>query len=147
MYRGDSASWMLMPLLIRRVLKFMAAYNSNSDGPLPNIIHTAFGSGDPRAFICVILDKEETAIAGHMVATVETYLGEATGFIHQWEIDKGLQDEDLTAIRATIDAMMVTWCNGLGLKSMTAMALDEPRARVFKRHGFEKFAVLVKRGM
>ena len=147
MHRNDPVSWMLMPKYIERVKKFMETYNSDTSSPLPQIIHTAFGAGDPRAFMCAVLDAQEECVAGHMVATVETYLGEPTGFIHQWEIDKDLPPEDLSQIRATIDAMMVTWCTGLGLKSMTAMALDEARARVFRKHSFSKFAVLVKRRM
>ena len=145
LHRSDPVSWMLMPKFIERVKGFMESYNSDADGPLPDIIHTAFGGGDPRAFLCAIIDGEEKCIAGHMVAGVETYLGEPTGFIHQWEIDKGLPPDELEKIRATIDAMMMTWATGLNLKSMTAMALDEARAKVFKRHRFNRFAVLVKR--
>lgn len=147
LHRGDPVSWVLMPKLAVRILKFMELYNHDTTGPLPQVVYTAFGGGDQRVFVCVVIDNEESEIVGHMVASIESYLGEATGFIHQWEIDKGLPAEDLSYLRAAIDAMMVTWCAGIGLKSMTAMALDEPRAKLFKKHRFDRFAVLVKRRM
>jgi len=143
---GEKAAWYAMPHVIERVITFARFHNLNEVTPLPEIIVSKFGLKDPSCIVIAILDAEEQKVVGHLVATIEVYLGEHTAFIHQWEMDKEVSSvaDDL---RSTIDSMVEVWATTCGVRSITAMAESESRVRLFKKNGYEKMCSLVRKGL
>ena len=141
---GEKAAWFAMPHVIDRVMRFTTEHSINAVSPLPQIIVSKFGQGDPSCLCIAILDSEEQKVVGHLIATVEIYLGEHTAFIHQWEMDKELVRE-ASELRSTIDSMVETWATTCGLKSITAQAESDSRVRLFKQNNYEKMCTLVRK--
>lgn len=141
---GEKASWFAMPYVIERVKAFTAEHNIFPTNPLPEIIVSKFGLGDPSCICIAILDSEEQKVVGHMVATIEVYLGEATAFIHQWQMDKETAPfaEEL---HSTMEAMIDSWATTCRVKSITALAESDSRVKAFAKHGYAKMATLVRR--
>ena len=141
---GEKAAWYAMPHVIDRVVAFTAEHSINPTSPLPQIIVSKFGQADPSCLCIAILDSEEQKVVGHLIATIEVYLGEHTAFIHQWEMDKEVSGE-ARDLRSTIDSMVETWATTCGLKSVTAQAESDSRARLFKQNGYAKMCTLVRK--
>ncbi len=140
LHRDDMGSWVLMPKLLERMEKFLNEYTRDPGSSLPNVVKTAFGAGDTRALLLVIFDEDGNDVVGHMVATVEYNLGVAAGFIHQWQIDVTEK-----AVPEAVNGIITAWATGLGLESVMALAIDEKRARLFRKYGFDGTLVLTKR--
>lgn len=142
--RTSKASWLIIPHVIERVKKFSAEHNVNRVTPLPEIMMTRFGANDKTCLIIGVIDNEAEKVVGHLVATIEVYLGEYTAFIHQWELEKETASE-ADYIRSTIDSMVETWARTCGVSSITAMAASDARVRLFSRNRYGKLCNLVRK--
>ena len=133
--------WTYFAELLERVDNFVETYDSDADSSLlaeALMLHFAQGSDQMLFFVCVKNNK----VAGHLIATIDTWCGSKYATIIQYEVDKGSL---LSEERREGWKLLTAWAQSHGA-NLQILARSPKMARVFSRYwGFTPERVLMRK--
>jgi hypothetical protein len=140
--KKDPLAWAMMPALKARIEKFCATYDSDAKPDLfLQQLEQSFILVHPGIIGMLLLD-DKAAIVGHIVLTLEDWMGTKMATILQLECDVPLTEE---LFRVPLE-WFEWWAKASGAQFFQCFARNEAAARLFeKKFGFEKKRVLMRK--
>jgi len=148
MTKGNDYCWPLMPLFLKRVRAFSARHTLGGTDECAPRFEAAFGAGLNNMMLgLAIVDSDAewgSALVGHVLCGVETYLGKSVVMVYQFAKEAGTS-EDWREVNKGIQALIDSWCQSIGCREIMAMAETASRARLFRQFGYSEGPVLLRR--
>lgn len=140
----DAAAWGYMPELLRRAYAFCEKYESDANAAmLLASIKQSFVNPTP-GIIGMLLVMEGRGVIGHLVVTLEEWMGCRMATIVQIESEIVLTPEILEAPFEYLN----NWALLSGAKFFQCLARNETVARLFQqKYGFERKRVLMRKAL
>jgi hypothetical protein len=143
LHQQIESSWLLMPEFLRRVKAF--AMDEVWTERAVDRFKQAFARGKSE-MLGIALVGEDRMMHGHLLAGIETMLGEPFAVVYQLGKDKSFDSEGIETTQRCQD-LVDGWALTLGVTKCTVSVLDERRERLFLRHGYEKGPRLLHRDL
>lgn len=133
LHRAEAWAWAYMPQALARVRAFRANYEHYGDVErLVRVIEAHFLTDDPD--VLLIVGVEDGKVMGHMLLTLDEWLGSKFVTIQQYEVDVALPREELRAHLALVE----TWARHKGAGEIRIIAEGPVRERAYRAfYGFE----------
>lgn len=139
----DASAWALMPELFRRVENFNLRYDTDSKpGRLNEALRRSFIESMPGMIGMLLLTDK--AVIGHLVVTLEDWMGTKMATIIQLESDEPITPEMMDVPYEFLHH----WAAGNGCAFLQCMARSEVVARLFRqKYGFDQKRILMRKAI
>ena len=133
LHRSNPLAWALLPAALDRVRKFRATYERFGDVErLCRVIEAHFLTDDPNLLLIVGYDGEK--LVGHLLLTLDEWMGDKFVMIHQYEWDTALPRAEVREHLARIEE----WARRKGAGQVRVIAEGPVRERAYRAfYGFE----------
>ena len=142
MHRKIETSWILMPEFLRRVKAF--AEGETWTERAADCFELAFAAGRNEMLGLALMG--EGRMHGHLIAGIESMLGERYAVVYQLHKDKGADDAGIETTQRCQD-LVDGWAIVQGVTRCTVSVVNEARERLFLRHGYEEGPRLLHRDL
>lgn len=140
--KSDPLAWGLMPMLCERIRAFCTKYDSDAK-PETFIqqLQTSFVLREPGIIGMLLLDGNVN-VTGHIVVSLEEWMGTRMATILQLESDEPLTEE---LVRAPLE-WFEWWAIANKAEHFQCFARNQAAARLFERkYGFQNMRVLMRK--
>lgn len=140
--RQDPAAWSYWPIAWRRVEAFCRKYDSDANlVVLWQTLVANFASSAPTTLMLLLL-RPQGVVIGHLLITIEDWIGCRMATINQLEVDVPLTPE---VIQPAYD-WICRWAEGQKAEQLQCLARDKVLARLFRtKYDFVESRVLMRK--
>lgn len=140
---ADPYSRELLPKVYARALTFIEKYHVEADKVwLGNMLFSNFHAQSNLVHILVATDEHDMIVA-HAISYVDRH--EAFGnYCLIYQIEKDCPE---TGIVEVGHPLIDEWTRSLGLKTQINMTTDEAHERLYKRFGFSRWKIMMRRNL